>query len=91
MRCKITTNFPNVQDFTQKNLVCARTSVIFVCKRLSFARKCERKFGGNPPLNVTTGRGRGVPKLLHYKFGLLTTKNVYILCIYTVKGIICHF
>ena len=22
----------------------------------------ERKFGGNPPLNVTTGRGRGVPK-----------------------------
>ena len=33
--CKITTNFSNLQDFIQKNLVCARTSVIFCVKSCS--------------------------------------------------------
>ena len=61
MGCKGTTKIWNVQDFQQKKYrLCLYKRICFL-ERLSFAQRCERSFGGNPP-----HRGRGVPKLIHF-------------------------
>ena len=45
IRCKITTNFSNLQDLAVKNQKCLH-NVCFYGSRLEFAPKCDRKFGG---------------------------------------------
>ena len=52
---KITTNFSNLQDFKQNNLVCARTSVNFCVKSCSLHESAN--------VNSEGTRLRGVPKL----------------------------
>ena len=47
-RHKGTTIFWNVQDFKQKKCSLCLLKHNFLLKRLSFAHKCERIFGGNP-------------------------------------------
>ena len=39
-----------------------------------FARKCERKFGGNPP-----HRGRGVPKILLFFLNIFAHMQILVL------------
>ena len=87
LRCKGTTIFWNVQDFKQKKCSLCLLKHNFLLKRLSFAHKCERIFGGlGVPVqrgNRNTGRGFnflvGGPKVLQFFFTKKQKKSTYLI------------
>ncbi len=65
-----------MQDFDRKKYRLCLHKQYFSVKRLLFAQRCERKFGGNPPQRAEYNeacRGKGVPKLLK-NFGICKKK-----------------